>query len=332
MMKIGTHSGSFHCDEALACFMLKQLPQYREASIVRSRDLEVLSGCNVVVDVGGEYLPEGQRFDHHQRGFSETLSDAHTIKLSSAGLVYKHFGRQVISELLTLNAQQWNITSPATTENIESLYFKLYDNLIASIDAIDNGIYQYSSSQGEVDILYKVSTDLSARVGRLNPGWNETADDKVRDSLFANAVALTGTELCSILEGLVKSWLPARALISKAVDESKEWEEVVVLRESFPWKSALLELEIERGMIGHFKYVLYQDTAGMWRIQAVPESELKGFTSRIPLLESWRGLRDSELQSKSGVSDATFVHAAGFIGGAVSLQGVLRMAELSLQK
>lgn len=30
MVKLGTHSGSFHCDEALGCFLLKQLPEYKE--------------------------------------------------------------------------------------------------------------------------------------------------------------------------------------------------------------------------------------------------------------------------------------------------------------
>lgn len=27
--KIGTHNGTFHCDEVLACFFLRQLPQYK---------------------------------------------------------------------------------------------------------------------------------------------------------------------------------------------------------------------------------------------------------------------------------------------------------------
>lgn len=40
--KIGTHNGAFHCDEALACFMLKELPDYCEADIIRSRDPDVL--------------------------------------------------------------------------------------------------------------------------------------------------------------------------------------------------------------------------------------------------------------------------------------------------
>jgi hypothetical protein len=34
-LKIGTHNGHFHCDEVLACFMLKLLPQYKNAEIVR---------------------------------------------------------------------------------------------------------------------------------------------------------------------------------------------------------------------------------------------------------------------------------------------------------
>lgn len=34
-LKIGTHSGVFHCDEVLACFMLKQTSKYEDAEIIR---------------------------------------------------------------------------------------------------------------------------------------------------------------------------------------------------------------------------------------------------------------------------------------------------------
>lgn len=73
-MKIGTHSGVFHCDDALACFMLKCLPKFKDAQVIRSRDETILKDCDVVVDVGGVYDPATLRFDHHQRGFAETLS------------------------------------------------------------------------------------------------------------------------------------------------------------------------------------------------------------------------------------------------------------------
>ena len=34
-IKIGTHNGCFHCDEVLACYMLKLLPEYKDAQIIR---------------------------------------------------------------------------------------------------------------------------------------------------------------------------------------------------------------------------------------------------------------------------------------------------------
>ena len=53
--------------QALACYMLKKLPEYSEASIVRSRNEEVLKSCGVVVNVGGVYDPTAHHYDHHQR-------------------------------------------------------------------------------------------------------------------------------------------------------------------------------------------------------------------------------------------------------------------------
>ena len=65
--KIGTHNGNFHCDEVLACFMLRQLPEYKDAEIIRTRDPALLDQCDIVVDVGGVYDPNKDRYDHHQR-------------------------------------------------------------------------------------------------------------------------------------------------------------------------------------------------------------------------------------------------------------------------
>lgn len=51
----------------------------------RSRDASVLAECDVIIDVGGVYEPENNRFDHHQRGFSEVFGHGYNTKLSSAG-------------------------------------------------------------------------------------------------------------------------------------------------------------------------------------------------------------------------------------------------------
>ena len=100
---IVTHSGTFHADEALAIAMLRRLPAYQHHQIVRTRDPALIATGDIVVDVGGEYQPQKNWFDHHQRSFTENYSKKpqHSkIKLSSAGLVYKHFGQQVIETIV----------------------------------------------------------------------------------------------------------------------------------------------------------------------------------------------------------------------------------------
>eukprot|EP01083_Nonionella_stella_P207142 752805_1 len=40
---IGTHHGTFHCDEVLACYMLRNhTKEFRNAKIIRSRDPNIL--------------------------------------------------------------------------------------------------------------------------------------------------------------------------------------------------------------------------------------------------------------------------------------------------
>jgi uncharacterized UPF0160 family protein len=63
--------------------------------------------------------------------------------------------------------------------------------------------------------------------------------------------------------------------------------------------------------------VLYADeSGGNWRIQAVPVDS-ESFESRKALPEVWRGLRDDVLSTTSGIPGGVFVHASGFIGGAI---------------
>uniref|UniRef100_A0A8C5MYH7 Uncharacterized protein n=1 Tax=Leptobrachium leishanense TaxID=445787 RepID=A0A8C5MYH7_9ANUR len=53
--KIGTHKGTFHCHEALACYLLRIMEPYSNAEIIRTRDPQLLAQCDVVVYVGGKY-------------------------------------------------------------------------------------------------------------------------------------------------------------------------------------------------------------------------------------------------------------------------------------
>ena len=57
MVQIGTHNGSFHCDEALGCYLLQKTDRFKDTEVVRSRDQEVLKDLDIVIDVGGVYDP-----------------------------------------------------------------------------------------------------------------------------------------------------------------------------------------------------------------------------------------------------------------------------------
>ena len=75
---IGTHNGSFHCDEALGVALLRRTAAYADAKVVRSRNQEVLDKCDVVIDVGGVYDPAAARFDHHQKEFNDVFGHGET--------------------------------------------------------------------------------------------------------------------------------------------------------------------------------------------------------------------------------------------------------------
>ncbi len=65
-MIIATHNGKFHADEVFAISLLRRLERFAEAEIIRTRDTELLKTADVVVDVGGQYDPATDRYDHHQ--------------------------------------------------------------------------------------------------------------------------------------------------------------------------------------------------------------------------------------------------------------------------
>jgi len=321
---IGTHNGTIHCDEALAVYLLRQTPTYKNADLTRTRDPKVLDTCDIVVDVGAVYDPEKLRFDHHQRGFEHVFGNGFNTKLSSAGLIYKHYGKEIIASRLQLAHED---------PKVEILWLKVYKEFIEAIDGIDNGVQQYPA---DIVPKYKSSTNLSSRVGWLNPAWNQSVDSKIVDAQFEKASKLTGEEFSGRVDYYANAWLPARDIVKSgleargAVDPSNQ----IILFEQFcPWKEHLFELEQELSIAEGQKpfYVVYPDeTAGNWRIQAVPQSP-ESFLSRKALPEPWRGVRDEELSKVTGVPGGIFVHASGFIGGNQTKEGALQMAQLALQ-
>lgn len=327
---IGTHSGGFQADEALGCWMLHQMPEYAGAKIVRSRDPAELDKCDIVIDVGGVYDLARLRFDHHQRGFFETVdgevgkatgpesaTGRWKTKLSASGLIYKHYGRGIIAWLAGLDEA-----------DTEAVWAEVYVQLMEGVDAIDNGI-----EVADGPLRYKEGSCLSSRVGRLNPLWNEQSDHDEQCRRFTQAYTLCGEQFLEVLGDIVRGWLPARCKVAEAIAQRAQVlpsGEVIQLESGgLPWRDVLYGLERDAGIEGVIKFVLFVDSSGMHRIQAVTK-EGTLFTNRLSLPEPWRGLRDAELVAAAGIAGCKFVHATGFIGGADSFEGVLEMANRAL--
>jgi len=224
MTSIGTHSGAFQADEALGVWLLRRLPQYKSASLTRSRDPDVLKPLTIVIDVAGLYDHDQLRYDHHQRGFFETFDGENKAardggrpdvtgpesatgvfktKLSASGLVYKHYGREILCAL--------HPTLRSSPDALEWVYTKMYRDFMEGLDANDNGI------EIADQVRYKDGTSLPMRVARLNSRWNEPAGSGPTETeRFEQASALCGSEFGAALEYIVECELPARSLVEEA--------------------------------------------------------------------------------------------------------------------
>lgn len=342
---IGTHNGHFHADEALAVYLLRLLPQYHEASLIRTRDPELLRACDVVCDVGGVHSHDVFRYDHHQREFVATFPGSQT-KLSSAGLVWMHYGRDIISQLAEF--------TPDSAE-CELLYQKLYDDFIEAFDANDNGISVYDPQELKKAGIEKRFSDkgysIASCVNRYNyapsamlprtlqavkgdHGKAKTQEEE--DVRFLIASKFVGDQFTIELLDKAFNWLPARGLIVDAFNSRNKYDDqgrILVIPQTddggAPWGDHMYALEKEHGCEGQVLYVLFAENGeanSKWRIRAVSVSP-DSFENRKGLPEAWRGVRDEGLSNVAGIPGCIFVHASGFIGGNATFEGALEMAK-----
>lgn len=343
---IGTHNGHFHADEALAVYLLRLLPQYRESTLIRTREPELLKTCTVVVDVGGVHEHGIFRYDHHQREFN-TFFPGKQTKLSSAGLVWMHQGKAIISEVTGLEEG---------SQDAELLYQKLYDDFIEAFDANDNGISVYDSKDlRQAGIEKKFSdkgysiasvvnrynyapTKCDANGTAVNGGKHKPQDEE--DARFLRASAFVGEQFSLEVNDRFTSWLPARALVAKAFASRDQYDSksrILVIPQTpdggAPWGDHLYNLEKENDCQGQVLYVLFAENGepgSKWRIRAVSVSS-DSFENRKGLPEAWRGVRDQDLSGVAGIDGCVFVHASGFIGGNATFEGALEMAQKAVE-
>jgi len=291
-LTVATHSGTFHADDVFACALLR-LAHNDQVVLQRSRDMAVIEAADVVFDVGGIYDPSCRRYDHHMR--DKPLRE-NGEPYSSAGLVWRDFGGQVLSALL-----------PAVTESMRNaIQRKIHDGLIRDVDLMDNGAMTPQVGH------------FSAVIELFNNTFVETERDE--NAAFDQAAEMASHVIRRAIAKASAAVMAEDQVAAAAAAASDP--RIIVLETRLPWDDAVFELDLSTAL-----YVV-RPAGRDWTCSAIPP-ERGSFAQRKSLPEAWGGLRDQDLARLTGVQDATFCHPARFVCGAVSREGALRLAELA---
>ena len=315
---IVTHESTFHADDSLACFLLLNTEELKGAKIIRTRDQQLIENANAVVDVGGLYDHEKRRYDHHQPSFTEKFPGS-KIPFAACGIVYFHFGKEVITNILKENGRD-------PGQHLDYLWESTYKHFVREIDAIDNGVNQFPLGTSPA---YRINTSISSRIASMNPSWRESNVDPYER--FLQAIGLIGKEFTEQLLFTYDNQVPAIEIVQKVyadrfdVDESGR---ILLFDVACPYASHLDRLENENMDKPQILYVISPREDGSYNIKALGTGN--GFELRKPL--PFAGLRDDELSSQSGIPGGIFVHKTGFIGGFKTKEQAIQFAKLALSQ
>ena len=314
---IATHSGSFHADDVFGVGVLMGV--YPSHTLVRSRQDELIDAADFAVDVGGIWDIERGRFDHHQRGFDGARparrvdgEDAHGVGYASAGLVWSVHGAAYVQALA--GSVGVPLDPNAVTETVRSIDA----SLVQYLDIVDTG--QGSVAPGIFG--------LSALIAQLNTNWMEEhgltslAKAQLQESRFLEAIAITRKFLD---RAIIKKISQFRSQdIVRRAQRLLDGRVLYLQEGGMPWTHVVVD-EMPEVM-----FVIYPDSEGeQYQVKTVPV-EIGSFLARLDLPKAWAGLRNQELAAVTGVQDSVFCHSNLFIGGARSMEGALRLAELAL--
>jgi uncharacterized UPF0160 family protein len=308
--KAVTHPGIFHADDVFAAAILRLKIGGLDGMCLtierRNPTQEDLDDPEIVVfDVGGQFDPAKNNYDHHQRDFDleRDPTEGYGIEgeenpFASAGLLWTQFPLEI------------GLPSGYTNSDKALFHEKVDAMIIRGIDAKDCGKAQYIKGQG---------ASISSAIHWLNPTGSAT--DQVRDEAFNNAVDMATDILLGVMAN-AKAFIDGKKVVLAADAENG----ILVLPEYVPW----VEHIFSRPDIDELLYVVFPSERGGYMLQQIPV-EPNSFEGRKPLPEAWAGLRGEALaDATGGLIDVIFVHPNRFCGGAESLETTLKMAELAI--
>lgn len=313
---VAVHDGKFHTDEVIAVWLIRRL---YPIELVRTRDQNTLDQADFVVDVGGIYDPDANKFDHHQDDFDLTFTGTVTkstdIPLSSAGLVWKKYGLRIIEQC----CQDWNIDLPLD-QHLEA-YHILYQMIFKEIDANDNGIPQYSSNS---DRNYNTNLTLIGTIAKMNYSQDIYNNDKQLQQFYQ------ALDLCtSIMKYQITYYLEKIAMYPS--DQAKIQElirqyycpgqHVFVADERITNLKKCLK---ETGVWNNLTFII-QPSDNKWTVMCVSDAQSQ-FKNKKDILP----LEVLHFFEPALANEIIFVHSKRFLCVTSTKQAAIRVAELSL--
>lgn len=300
MKRLITHNAGFHADDVVAYVILQLVLDKKgeDYELVRSRDEEVIKTGDIVFDIGNIYDPKTHRYDHHQVGRAGSRENG--ILYGAAGLIWKHFGRELCdSDQVWLDVDRF---------------------FIAPLDAVDNG----QSIVKEFNFDHVSLGGLAGIIGSFVPSIYEENTPETNYNAF---IKISGI-MRELLERFIKSQNGLDRLYQEFLNvyQSGANKQVVLFEKNLPRPIMARATELSEIL-----FIIYPDVLkSMWKAEVVCK-EGENFQARLPFPAAWAGLRDKELQDVCGVSDALFAHPGQFLIGARSLQGVQQMVTQTLE-
>jgi uncharacterized UPF0160 family protein len=274
--------------------------------VIRTRDEEIINSAKnneeyIVLDVGGEFNPKLNNYDHHQRSFTSSHPKS-KILFSTTGLIWRNYGYALIHAIVP-NAYNHHQTL---------IYDRMYDDIVSVIDAYDNGNFEAGD---RILAKNKSVVNIASIVPVFNPAWEEdtaTETHKQKENkAFAEAVNVCMSIIKKYIEK-VYGELQAEEYVKAQLAKTSADDEILVMDKFVPWKKALVEENKVLGENGYkFKVAIYPNKTNT---QYIAEA-VKGpdGTDKFLFPKHLRGQPKESLKALTGCGSIEFVHRTGFL-------------------
>jgi uncharacterized UPF0160 family protein len=334
-----THWEKFHCDEVMGTAMLNYLFDGL-SEIIRTRNLEVinkhkaskenkLNGITTyVLDVSMKYNHNEKYYDHHQTTFRDTFNKKNTIPLSSCGLIWKHYGKQIIEKMINDNNFNDKILkiplSFGLTRDkvINYIYNKFYSTFAISIDGNDNGI-EYIDKINTKNLTFNYSSELPLAMIVSMFNNKDVRDHKTQMTQFKKAMNMCQQIFTTYLHNDIDAYLNYKEFepMFKKDFDARQNDEILIINGSYNANKYLYSYDEKQNI----KFLIYPRNETEIGISCVNEKHNR-FKQLVQLIDFKTAC--SLFPNKDAIK---FIHKNKFCGSFDTIETAITVAKKSLE-